>query len=743
MTKRIFSHLVLLAAGLIPALGFGQDVVRPEVAFPYELSATDDRLVVDFALLDGYYLYRDRFSFATETPGVELAEPIFPRGELHSDEFFGEQEIYRHEFSIEIPYSNDGSATSADLNLRLQGCADIGLCYPPQRWNQTTALPAADNTAAAGSAGPDLSSRIFSATANSQDDLLPPEAAFDPNIRFDRADEMTVSWQIAPEYYLYRDKFTVEADGEIQLGTPRLPAGTAHYDENFGDVEVYYDLVEFTVPFSRASVDEFPVTVRAGYQGCKEQSVCYPPEVRTLNLVVPPAADFGDVELVPTEEIMVSEQDRFSALILGDSWLTFLGAFYIAGLALSLTPCVLPMVPILSSIIAGQGDNVSSSRGFALSASYVLGMAITYTVAGALAALAGGQIQALFQKPWIITAFAGLFVLLSLGMFGLFELQMPAAIQTRLTSMADRQKGGTFVGTAIVGALSALIVTTCVAPPLVGALAVIGQSGDVTRGAAALFVLSLGMGTPLLLVGASAGQLLPRVGPWMNTVKAAFGVMMLGVAVWMLERVLPGTVVLVMWAVLLFLTGVFLGAFDPLPQDPPASRRLAKGLGVLACIYGALMLIGATLGGSNPLRPIPTMAFTGSATGGAVAEEELDFVAVETIPQLDALLADARDSGRPVMIDFTAEWCVSCKEMEAYTFPDGQVIAALEPFLLLRADVTDNDDDDQALLSRFESYGPPTIAFFDGAGREQNAYKLVGYVPAEDFASHVSRLAAL
>ncbi len=736
------------ATALLPRAE-AQDVVRPEVAFPYELSATEDRLQIDFALLDGYYLYRERFGFESQTPGVTLGDPEFPVGEMHSDEFFGEQEIYRHDFSITIPYTATAATTDVDLGIRLQGCADIGLCYPPQRWSRSAALPEGAVAltgaveSAGGNAGSVLDRVLGGAGASGTDDLLPPEEAFDPNIRFDRADEMTVAWQIAPDYYLYRDKFTVEVDDGIQLGTARLPEGVDHYDENFGDVQVYYDYVEIVVPFSRSSGDEIPVTIRAGYQGCKEDSICYPPDVRTLAMVVPETAQFDATEVAPPAGAtpMVSEQDRFSALILGDSWLAFLGAFYLAGLALSLTPCVLPMVPILSSIIAGQGGTVSAQRGFALSVSYVLGMAVTYTAAGALAALAGGQIQALFQKPWIIASFAALFVVLALGMFGMFELQVPAAVQTRITALANRQKGGTFVGTAIIGALTALIVTTCVAPPLVGALAVIGQTGDVTRGATALFVLSIGMGTPLLLVGASAGQLLPRVGPWMNTVKAAFGVMMIGVAIWMLERVLPGGVVLTLWALLLFLTGVFLGAFEPLPAGPPPARRLAKGLGVLACLYGALMLIGATLGGENPLRPIPTAALgTGAA---AIEREELEFVAVESVSQLDGLLAEARDSGRPVMIDFTADWCVSCKEMEAYTFPDAGVIAALEPFLLLRADVTANDDDDQALLQRFSSFGPPTIAFFDTGGREQNAYKLVGYVPADEFAAHVSQVALL
>jgi thiol:disulfide interchange protein DsbD len=727
---RLLALLAALAQGAGLGLARAQDpeVLPPQEAFPYSIEATADRLLLQFAVLDGYYLYRERFGFAVDSAAVSLGSPQFPRGEIHEDEFFGEQEIYRGDFEIAVPYRRLRQVDAIEFELRLQGCADVGLCYLPQTWTSSVVLPAA-------AAGASSSSTFL--PDDGSDVLLPVDEAFVPNARFDGANELTVSWQIEPGYYLYREKFEVTAEGDIELGSARFPQGVAHSDANFGDVEVFYDYVAGVVPFSRARPDEIPVTVRAVFQGCKEGSICYPPTEYSMAMTLPAASEFASA----TGDIMISEQDRWSARILGDSWWTFLAGFYAAGLLLSFTPCVLPMVPILSSIIAGQG-NVSARRGFLLSLSYVLGMAVTYTAAGALAAVAGGQIQAIFQKPWIITLFAGLFVLLALGMFGVFELQMPAAVQSRLANLANRQKGGTFIGTAIIGALSALIVTTCVAPPLVGALAVIGQSGDVTRGAAALFVLSIGMGSPLLLVGASAGRLLPKVGPWMNAVKAGFGVMMVGIAIWMMERVLPGAVTLVLWAVLVFLTGVFLGALEPLPPAPTTTRRLAKGIGVLACLYGALLLIGAMLGGEDPLKPLPRGRLLAGGDAGNAAVEPA-FTAVESVAALDALLGQARAAGRPVMVDFTAEWCVSCKEMEEYTFPDAGVIAALEPFMLLRADVTSNNADDQALLTRFKSFGPPTIAFFDSAGREQPAFKLVGYVPAADFKNHVERVAAL
>jgi thiol:disulfide interchange protein DsbD len=692
--------------------------------------------------LDGYYLYRDRFDFASATGGVTLGAAEFPKGEIHEDEFFGKQETYRRTFDIAVPYRRTGAAPTLDLKLKLQGCADIGLCYPPQDWIAKISLPAAGRKVDLSATGA-ASRPLVSAT----DDLLPPDQAFIMNARFDGPNELTVAWQIAPGYYLYRDKLDFRATGPVELGKPALPDGVAHTDDNFGDVMVFRDYVEAKIPLSRASPDALDVVVTSAYQGCKDNSICYPPDEQTMPLVLPATREFPAAAPAGTSAAaapLTSEQDQWGARVMGGSWWAMLGWFYLGGLALSLTPCVLPMVPILSSIIAGQGGTVSTRRGFLLSLSYVLGMAATYTVAGALAALAGSQIQALFQKPWIIASFAGLFVVLSLGMFGLFELQMPTAVQTRLANLANRQKAGTFVGTAVIGALTALIVTTCVAPPLIGALTVISQTGDVARGSAALFALSIGMGSPLLLVGASAGQLLPRVGPWMNAVKAGFGVMMLGVAIWMLQRIVPGAIALVLWSLLVFLSGVFLGALEPLPENPRPARRLAKGFGVLACLYGALLLIGATLGGSDPLRPIPlaTLAANG---GGALGtpRQALDFRQVESVAALDAVLTEARAAHRPVMLDFTADWCVSCKEMEAYTFPDPQVISALKPFVLLRADVTANDSDDQALLKRFKSFGPPTIAFFDASGQPQESFKLVGFTPAEKFREHVLHLAAL
>jgi thiol:disulfide interchange protein DsbD len=401
-----------------------------------------------------------------------------------------------------------------------------------------------------------------------------------------------------------------------------------------------------------------------------------------------------------------------------------LGWFFLAGLGLAFTPCVLPMVPILSSIIAGQGKDVTAGRGFALSLSYVLGMALTYTVAGALCAAAGKQVQTVFQQPWILALFAAVFVTMALSMFGLFTVQMPAAIQTRIANLSNRQTAGTFGGVAVMGILSALIVTTCVGPALVGALLVISQTGQIARGAAALFAMSIGMGTPLLIVGASAGKLLPRAGAWMDTVKKLFGVMMLAVADWMLARIVPDRAALLLWAIPALICAWILWTQT---RKLSLTGWVTRVAGVAAGLYGLALIAGAALGSTDPLAPL---------AAHASSQHELPFRHIKSVADLQREIDQARAQGRTVLVDFSAKWCVSCKEMEKYTFTDAAVKTALDRTVLLRADVTENDADDQALLKHLGVIGPPTIAFYGLDGHERPNYRVVGFMKAPDFASH-------
>jgi thiol:disulfide interchange protein DsbD len=578
---------------------------------------------------------------------------------------------------------------------------------------------------------------LLGPTSN-QDQFLPVDEAFRFSASADGGERVALDWQIAPGYYLYRHRVSAKTATEgFALGEVAMPAGKKKTDEFFGDVEVYYHELAATVPVTRpGDTGAFEITV--SYQGCADAGLCYPPVTKTVAIELPPPGTPPRAEA----PAMVAEQDRLASLIADGSLLAVMATFFGFGLLLAFTPCVLPMIPILSGIIAGQGANATPSRSFLLSLTYVLGMALTYTIAGAAFAAAGQQAQAFFQQPWIIIVFAGLFVVLALAMFGLFDLKIPAALETRLAAVSGRQKAGSFVGTAIMGALSALVVTACVAPPMVAALAVIGQTGDVLRGALALFAMAIGMGSPLLLVGVAGGRFLPHAGPWMTAIKTLFGVLFLAVAVWMLERILPGPLSLALWALLVIVGGYYFGGFGRGVQGDAGYRLLARGAGLAAMVWGIIMMVGAAAGGHDPFQPLRGAALPGLGGAGlAASAEALPFVKVATTAELDRELAAAQAAGKPAMLDFYADWCVSCKEMEKYTFSVAEVQQDLSGFVLLKADVTANNEADQALLRRFGVYGPPTTAFFGAHGRECRAFRLVGYVAADDFRAHLARFA--
>ena len=562
--------------------------------------------------------------------------------------------------------------------------------------------------------------------------FLPPSEAFKVEAVAEGADRVRVDFMVTPGYYLYRHRMSFAVDPKVgpvaaTLGAADIPAGEWKEDEFFGRQQVFHESMSVTVPVSRAPGGALELPLVVGLQGCAEAGLCYPPEWRRFKVMLPAAS--GSAAAGPPPGAtggaggFVSEQDRLASLIRDGSLPAVLATFFGLGLLLAFTPCVLPMVPILSGIIAGQGASATPRRSFTLSLVYVLGMAFTNTLAGIGAAAAGQQLQAFFQQTWIIVAFALLFVVLAASMFGLFTLQLPAALQTRLAAASNAQRAGTLWGVAAMGALSALIVSACVAPPMFAALAVIAQTGDVARGGSALFAMSLGMGAPLLAVGASAGQLLPRVGAWMEAVKEFFGVLMLGVAAWMLARVLPAHLALIAWAVPALALAWVLWRLRPRDE---AAEWLTRVAAVVAAAYGLALIAGSALGGRDPLAPIPQLARQ---------VKTLEFRSIKGTAGLDKELAAAAMAGRPVMLDFYADWCVSCKEMERYTFTDPAVQKALAGTVLLKADVTANDEADQALLKRFGIFGPPTIAFWGPDGMERAQFRVVGFMKAEAFAA--------
>ena len=573
---------------------------------------------------------------------------------------------------------------------------------------------------------------LFGLAHAAEPELLEPEKAFRFAARLKDARSIEVSYQIAPGYYMYRDKFRFSlAPQDAKPGAPQLPPGKKKTDEFFGEVETYRGDLTILLPFELAQASVPAITLTAVSQGCADVGVCYVPVEQKAQLRL--AAAGATATDAPLSEIFgfkgtaAGDDSRIARVFAGGFWLT-IASFFGFGLLLSLTPCVLPMVPILSGVIVGAGGHVTKTRGLLLAAAYVFGMALTYAAAGVAAGLSGAMLAAALQTPWVLGAFAAIFVALALAMLGVYELQLPVAWQSRLTDASNRVHGGQAAGVFLMGVLSALIVGPCVAAPLAGALLYISQSRDVVLGGSALFALALGMGVPLLAVGASAGALLPKSGPWMETVKRFFGVLLLGVAIYLVSPFLPISVQMGAWAVLLIVTGVYLRAIDRLPERAHGFDRFSKGVGVIALVAGVAYAIGALSGGRDLLQPLSGLRL--SADTGPSAETP--FQRVASLGELEARLAQA---GKPVMLDFYADWCVSCKEMERYTFTDPKVRERLGGLLLLQADVTANNAEHTALLKRFRLFGPPGIVFFDASGREIQGLRVIGFQPADKFAA--------
>ena len=725
--KKFIWMLAILA--LLPALAYADwQPLPPDQAYRLQVHPQNGVLLAHWDIQPGYYLYRSKFQFISHTPGVDLESAQFPAGETHTDQFFGTQEIYRGGVTASVPYLGSGPVA---LEVIYQGCADHGFCYPPQTRTFNLTLAAAQ---VADVHPPDLAAVV--AGNRSTGGFPPPDQVFHFNAYAKDANTIEAVWQITGGYYLYRQKFHFSStDPDVSLGAPDFPQGQIESDQYFGTQEIYRNSVSAMIPVTRSgSNSRIPLTVT--YQGCADKGLCYPPITKTvlINFAAPgasatPAA--GVASTVAANPPPVAQQNRLAELIRSGNLAWVLLVFLGLGIALCFTPCVLPMIPIIAGLIAGQQNKPSTLRAFSLSLTYVIAMALTYTVAGVVVALLGANVQAWFQNPWIVSVFALIFVLLALSMFGVYQLQMPGAIQTRLVSLSNTQRGGAFAGVGAMGVLSALIVGPCITAPLVAALLVIGQSGDPLRGGLSLFALGLGMGVPLLIVGTSASKWLPKAGAWMTAVKYFLGVLLLAVAIWFLSRILPGAVTLALWAALAIVCGVYLLLQK---TSAPSWRRLWQGAGVLVGIYGVVMLVGAASGAQDPLRPLARFTQGGSSVDRI---EGLQFTRIKTVADLEQAVAAASARHQTVMLDFYADWCVSCKELQQGAFRNPAVIAALGNTRLLEADVTADDTADQALLKHFGIYGPPSIMFFNDRGQELRDQRVVGYMDAQDFALRV------
>jgi thioredoxin:protein disulfide reductase len=777
-----YFFLIIFLLSLSAVQAEEEEFLRPEQAFVLnhsQLKTDKDNqyyIQAKWKIADDYYMYKNKVSFYTENKEIKLGNPVLPAGIMKNDEFLGKTDVYKKHLEIKIPISltiaelqttAQDKAQIVTITAKTQGCAEAGICYPPFRQVIKFSLPLQQEThvkqvkqktiAAPESIFSDFAAKTKSSLSavlnNQEDEFLKPEDAFILDIETTDKGKIIATWNIEKGYYLFKDKFkfeTIPADASL-IGAINFPKAKQKSDEYLGDYEVYENQVSIQVPLQAEpeqikSIIAKKMDLKIQYQGCAESGICYPLQKKIIpidssriqfnnaNTTEPLASTSSK-----NNPIQLSEQDALANYLSKGNNILILLTFFGLGLALAFTPCVFPMIPILSGIIAGQSEEVNARKAFMISVVYVLAMAVTYTIIGVFAGLSGENIQIWFQNPWVLSAFALVFVLLALSMFGFYELQLPSSLQSKIAEISNKQKGGNYTGVIIMGFLSALIVGPCVAPPLMGALIYISQTGDPFLGGAALFFMSLGMGLPLIIVGTSAGKFLPRAGVWMDAVKAAFGVMMLAVAIWMLERILPGVVSMWLWAILLIFSAVYIGALTPIHDNTTGWERFWKSLGIVMLIYGTILIFAASAGYTDVMQPLKGLTSVSKATTSGENSQHLNFKKVVSPDQLNKELRQAKQDGKNVLLDYYADWCISCIELEKYTFTDPEVIKQLDGFILLQADVTKDNEDSNQLLKQYQLIGPPAIMFFKPSGQEIKHFRLVGYKNATQFIEHIKR----
>jgi len=739
--------------------------------------------------------------------GHEAGTINLPNGDKKHDEFFGDIVVFHKQVKSSIPIISDVNANSQYVvRYGYQGCVEDKICYPPINKYLLVDLNSKNITISdeqpkisqaqlttqkeqnISSMNPmDLLKSFGDDLGLSNDDEIPsPDQAFHLTAELDANNIIQTSIDIKPTTYLYKDKIKIKlVDGNgHETGAVTLPEGDKKHDEFFGDIVVFHDQVKSSIPIITEVNATSQLVLSYGYQGCVEDKICYPPitkfllvDLNTKNITISDtkpsinsskanaassvettkAAYAADQQNYASskgsnqsasltsapEQSNQTEQDRFASIIADGNIVLIIGSFFLAGLLLTFTPCVFPMIPILSGIIAGQGDNITTKKAFSLSLVYVLAMASTYAIAGFVMGKFGAEynIAAWMQDPIVLSVFAGIFVLLSLSMFGFYDIQMPGFIQSRITEFSNKQKGGELVGVGIMGSLSALIVGPCITAPLVGALLFISQTQDPMLGALALFALGLGMGLPLLIIGTSAGKFLPKAGTWMDAVKAVFGVSLLAVAIWMLDRFLASEITMTLVATLLILSGMYIVS-APVKEQMSGWTRIGRGIGFMLTLYGSLYLVGMAAGGDDLIQPLKGIIKVTSGSSGSASPQN-DHVVFQRIKGNQGLKeALQQNSGKIVMLDFYADWCISCKEMEKYAFRHPKVLAALNNVTTLQADVTKNDAEDKKLMTSINIYGPPAILFYGKNGIEVPGTRVVGEMTGEEFAAHIVNVMA-
>ena len=737
----------------------GDEPLPPEQAFVLSTEVLGaDMIRAKWHIVDGYYMYRDKFKFESNTPGITVDTGIYPKGKVKEDEFFGKVETYRGDIAIDLPLNRIDDTQTLELTVTSQGCADIGICYPPQKQQVSFNLPALPVSAPAeNKTGSDDSSfsplsaikKFGDSLLGEEEKFLPVDEAFAFTAEVEDGNSIKASWDIADGYYLYRDKlsFSLQDANGVELGSINMPEGKEKVDESFGRMIVYLHDLDLLLPLQRTKLDPTDVTLVAKYQGCAEAGLCYPPQTRSMPLslpagkAMPTATTSSDLSTGQPGGVNGDEEKR-----------SFLGNLLFAfgiGLLLSFTPCVLPMIPILVGVIVGQsGAKPTKMRAGVLSTSYVMGTAVVYSLAGWLAGASGQQLQAYTQNVWGIGIVVVILVLLALSMFGFYEIQMPSSIQSRLQMKSQNVKGGSMTGTFFLGMVSALIVGACVTPLLMLVLGIAIQSGDPVLGASMMFAMAWGMGVVLITVGVGAGHLLPKAGGWMDIIKYVFGVLLIGVAIYLMTP-LQEVPILLVWGIFLIVVGVYMGATQAVPEGASKWRYMWKGLGTVLLIWGVLALIGGMQGNRDIMQPVDTSSFaiTGGGSQGMIGQTALIephdlFIHLKNTAQLDDELAKAKAAGKPVILDYFATWCTDCRRMEKATFNNAQVQKIMqEKFVALQVDVTDpNNADTESIKKRFKVFGPPAMLFFDKDGNPRKDLNFYGFKSPDDFITTLNKI---
>lgn len=724
-----------------------EDILKPDEAFKLAepTFVAPDQIKVSWDIAKEYYLYKDEFQFSSDNVAIDSVD--YPKAKSKRDVTLGKVvDIYDKDMEVTLTVAaKDGGALPKEiqLNTRHQGCFEKGLCFPPKK-NKFTLINeagAAEIASSPASSGGSLAEQL-GIKSNAQ--AIPVEEAFQLELLAYKPEEKALIARvfITPDHYLYQEKFkfVLEDETKGQLGDPEFPPAVVKNDPYYGEIDVYETNIDIKIPVTSELTDG--AVVLAEYQGCSESSgICYPPvkvkqSIRMAGVSGAnnsTASDTTNTSATTSNNAQPqSSGDAFTDVLNNKSLIIVIGSFFVAGLLLAFTPCVFPMIPILSGIIAGQSGYLSTSKAFMLSLAYVLPMALTYAIVGVIAGLSGANLQVILQTPWVIGTFAFLFVILSLSMFGFYELQMPASIQSRLSDISNRQQGGSIIGAAIMGVLSALIVGPCVTAPLISALIFIAQTKDAVLGGLALFALGIGMGAPLLAIGTSAGRLLPRAGVWMDTTKSIFGVLMLALAIWMIDRIVPIHITMFLSGMLLIVSSIYTGALDRITEETTPFARFWKGLGIVMLIFGILLVFGAAFGGKSVTQPMKGVVAGGNVVTVSEGSSKSSFTTITTSKELDGLMKQAQADNQILLMDYYADWCTACQEVE-HMFQDSNVQQSISDVLKVKADVTSNDE----LMKQFGVFGPPQLLFFKN-GEELRQYRHIGVIKPEDFIKHMN-----